>query len=106
MPLIGPDPEDEQQWVDTALQQNLSVMSSQLGAEIARDEVRIARGGHYPTLNFFASYGNSTQDGDALTTPPLRETVVDTDRDTTQFGVNFSLPIYAGGGVSSAVEHG
>jgi outer membrane protein len=103
MPLIGPDPANNDQWVDTALQRNLSLVSAQIGADIARDNVRLARSGHYPTLEIVASYGNSQRDGDTTTSdiftgvPTSRP--VDTDQDTTRIGVQFTLPIFSGGGV-------
>ncbi len=105
MPLIGPDPANDNQWVDTALQRNLSLVSAQLGADIARDNVKLARSGHYPTLEFFASYGNTQQEGDSTTFNPapvgVVDRVIDTDQDTTRFGVQFTLPIFSSGGVTA-----
>ncbi|TLY69066.1 MAG: hypothetical protein E6K45_02240 [Gammaproteobacteria bacterium] len=40
MPLKSPDPADESRWVNISLEQNLSLISSRLGAEIARDNGR------------------------------------------------------------------
>ena len=107
MPLIGPNPSNNNEWVDTALQQNLILVSSQIGADIARDNVKLARSGHYPTLEFVASYGNTQREGDATTfdlsgvgtTRPI-----DTDQDTTQIGVQFALPIFSGGGVRAEAK--
>ena len=47
MPLKGPDPQDESRWVNISLEQNLSLMASRLGADIARDNVRSAMGGSH-----------------------------------------------------------
>ena len=107
MPLIGPTPANNNEWVDTALQRNLSLVSSQIGADIARDNVKLARSGHYPTLEVVASYGNSQREGNATTfdlagvgtTRPI-----DTDQDTTQIGVQFALPIFSGGGVRAEAK--
>src|SRR5207237_10265418 len=54
MTLKSPEPADESRWVSISLEQNLSLISSRLGAEIARDNVRIAVGGHFPTLDLVA----------------------------------------------------
>ena len=54
LPLRSPDPADANQWVDLAMQQNRSLISSQIGAEIAKDDVSIARTGHYPTVDLVA----------------------------------------------------
>jgi outer membrane protein len=50
-----PDPVSEERWVDMALQQNLSLVSSRLAADIARENVSAARGGHYPSLDLVGS---------------------------------------------------
>src|SRR5438132_8256678 len=54
MPLKSPEPADQSRWVNISLEQNLSLISSRLAAEIARDNVRIAIGGHLPTLDLVA----------------------------------------------------
>src|SRR3989440_1649445 len=54
MPLKSPEPADESRWVNISLEQNLSLISSRLGAEIARDNVRVAIGGHPPLLDLVA----------------------------------------------------
>ena len=48
MPLAVPEPADPQKWVEASMEQNLALTSSRLGAEIARDDVRTAFGGHLP----------------------------------------------------------
>jgi outer membrane protein len=101
-PLIPPTPQVEQDWVDISLQQNLALESAKIGAEITRENVRIARGGHWPTLDLNASYGNSQQDGDRTTDGNASD--VDNDTDSTRIGVQFRLPIFSGGGVSSQVQ--
>src|SRR5271155_550469 len=55
--LINPDPLSEDRWVDMALQQNLSLVSSRLAADIARDNIGIARGGHYASLDLGGGAG-------------------------------------------------
>ena len=55
MPLVMPNPQSENDWVNTAMQQNLSLLSAQVGTEIARSEVNIQRSGHYPTLGLPAT---------------------------------------------------
>src|SRR5580698_2520899 len=53
--LATPDPVSEDRWVEMALQQNLSLVSSRLAADIARENVSAARGGHFPTLDLIGS---------------------------------------------------
>src|SRR3954468_1729022 len=51
MPLAMPEPADAQKWVEASMEQNLALTSSRLGADIARDDVRVAVGGHLPQVN-------------------------------------------------------
>src|SRR3984885_204281 len=61
--LATPDPASEDRWVEMALQQNLSLVSSRLGADIARENVSSARGGHYPSLDLVGSRYRENQNG-------------------------------------------
>jgi len=105
-PLIPPDPLVEQDWVDVALQQNLALESARIGADITRENVRIAQAGHYPTLDFNASVGNAKQDGDRTIDNPAGPVTspIENDSENRRIGVQFRLPIYSGGGVSSQVQ--
>ena len=77
LPLRSPEPADANQWVDLAMQQNRSLISSQIGVEIAKDDVSIARTGHYPTVDFVATRNNTDNTGFSrspcvtTTTPPF-----------------------------------
>src|SRR5690606_27196829 len=51
-----------EQWVQTALRQNLALVSARLAAEIARDTIDIQRGSRFPTLSVSMGYSGSTQD--------------------------------------------
>ena len=51
MPLNTPQPANEDKWVTCSLDQNVSLLSSRLAADIARENVKIAFGGHLPTLD-------------------------------------------------------
>ena len=51
MPLQMPEPADPQKWVEASMEQNLSLTSSRLGADIARDDVRVQFGGHLPQVD-------------------------------------------------------
>jgi len=103
-PLIPPNPQVEQDWVDMALQQNLSLESSKIGTEISRENVRIARSSHFPTLSLDASLGNFDQDSDITNNSNGIVSESKIDQDNKGFGVSFRLPIYSGGGVSAAVQ--
>ena len=62
MPLAIPEPADPQKWVEASMEQNLALTSSRLGAEIARDDVRTAFGGHLPTVDLVVGKSHSESD--------------------------------------------
>ncbi len=115
IPLISPAPADENQWVELALQQNLSLQSAQLGADIARDNIRIARSDHLPTIDFVANRVDVDTDAKQKTllnlqgqpTGSLADALSQpTDFQTSQdsFGVQFTVPLFSGGVTNSQVK--
>ncbi len=56
LPLVQPDPDNAQSWVDMSLQSNPAVLSSRAAVDVADANMRLARSGHYPTLDLIASY--------------------------------------------------
>jgi len=92
-PLTPPEPADLEQWSETALKQNLSVLAAYHRAELARKGIEVQRSGHYPTLDLVASYGVDDTTGDAASR-----------FDTGVIGLQLAVPLYQGGGVSSRVR--
>lgn len=105
IPLVSPDPEDENAWVETALNQNFLVLSSELGAEIAKDDYRVAKTGHYPTVDLVASHTETNITGTGTATNPStgNETTspIGTDSNQDSIQIQFQLPIFSGGTVSA-----
>jgi outer membrane protein len=102
--LTNPDPVSEDHWVDMALQQNLSLVSSRLAADIARENVSTARGGHYPSLDLVANGYKVTNNGNSVNndgSPYGGQTIDQTQR---TIGVQLTFPLYSGGMVSSQVR--
>ena len=103
MPLNNPEPADESRWVNISLEQNLTLISSRLQADIARENVRVAQGGHMPTLDLVAgrswNYTSSDQNFDGT---PFSN--VDSKVNDRQIGLQFTLPIYSGGFTQSKVR--
>lgn len=123
LPLRSPDPADADQWVDLAMQQNRSLISSQIGAQIAKDDVSIARTGHYPTVDFVATRNNTDNTGFSRspctisptfdncfedTTPIPEGTKVrsgtGTDLENDSLSLQIAVPIFAGGSTSARVQ--
>jgi outer membrane protein len=102
--MANPDPISEDRWVEMALQQNLSLVSSRLSADIARENASITRGGHYPSLELVGSAGRITNNGvDTFDNGnPAGGTFL--DQKQRSIGLQLTFPIYSGGLVSSQVR--
>ncbi len=112
-PLVSPEPDHVDDWVRTALTQNLSLEAARLAADITRDNIEVRRSGHYPTLDLFAARSGSRTDAtrrDRLELPNQppqpRQPYLDNDSDLYQdaIGIQVRLPIYSGGAVQSRVR--
>src|SRR5438067_4916476 len=103
MPLKSPEPADESRWVTISLEQNLSLISSRLAAEIARDNVRIAIGGHLPTLDLVAgrSYLH-TSASEIVDAPPPSS--IDSKLNDRSIALQLTLPIFRRGLTQSQVR--
>ncbi len=102
MPLNSPSPASEDQWVSAAMEQNLSLISSRLGADIAKEGVNNAQTGHYPTLDLIGTRFNNVQDADQVNNGLASPANSDILQDSIQ--LQLTIPIYAGGAVSSRVR--
>jgi outer membrane protein len=107
-PLISPNPADEGSWIDLAMDQNLSLVSSRFDEEIARDEISFRRTGHYPTLDLIANYNESdtditnqrlTLEGETLDIPGFPS-----NEESDQIRLQLTIPLFSGGQTSSRVR--
>ena len=93
--LQPPQPAKASDWTDGARSDNPAVQQARIAAEIAKREIDRQRYGHYPTLDLVGSLGrqaSSTPQGIGYTTT------------AGTIGVQFSMPIYAGGGIDARVR--
>lgn len=91
MPLVNPQPEEINTWTDTALEQNLDVISARFAIDTAREEILLQRAGHLPTLDLFAQH-NFDKSGGRFGSSKVRSSAV---------GLQLNVPIFQGGFVSS-----
>ncbi|NNF95986.1 MAG: TolC family outer membrane protein, partial [Halobacteria archaeon] len=94
-PLVAPKPENIDAWLDIAKERSLSLIAAEKEMQLAREDVSRNRAGHYPTLDLVATYGYTDADGGVFTAITGREI------DDTRVGLQFNLPIYEGGLISS-----
>ena len=102
--LASPDPASEERWVEMARQQNLSLVSSRLAADIAREDVGAARGGHFPSLDLVGSSYKATRNGVDTFADGMPAGGTTLDQNQRSIGLQLTFPIYSGGRVSSQVR--
>ncbi len=116
MELVAPSPADPDQWVREALDQNLSLVASRLGADIARDEIRVRRAGHLPTLDLVASRQETNRSSMSVNryeaTDPMtgmtevveRTSPSELDLTSNSISLQLNVPVFSGGLTSSRVR--
>ena len=110
IPLMRPDPDNAESWVQTALDQNLALISSRIASDIALDEVSMQRSVRYPTVSLSGNFGESasrtTRINNLVANPPClqqpfrcppEETGSESQAQGFSLSLNFSVPIYSGG---------
>lgn len=81
-------------WVDRAESNNLSLQAQRMSVDMARDDIKYAKAGHYPTVGLTGQYSTSKTGGD-----------VDQPRlDNSSIGIGISVPIFSGFRTSSQVK--
>jgi outer membrane protein len=98
VPIPPPQPNDQQFWVKQARESNPAVRAARSGLLVAEAQVGKTRAEHAPTLDLVASYGENYSSGS--TTMPADFA---SKGQTRQVGVQFTIPLFAGGGTSSHV---
>lgn len=96
-PITMPVPEGSQSWVDKAIANNPSLAASNAAVLAAQEELDSSKSGHYPTIDLTATYQDQSVDAD----DPMLD---GSDPENTIIALNFTLPLYAGGGVSASVR--
>ncbi|MEL0641450.1 outer membrane channel protein TolC [Pseudoalteromonas aliena] len=87
-------------FVKVAEDKNINLQVSKITVDIAKDQIELAKAGHYPKLTLSASYG------DSLTDNQINGTSFDTQPrgDSSSVGLNFSVPLYSGGATVAATK--
>lgn len=110
MPLTMPEPADPQKWVEASMEQNLALTSSRLGAEIARDDVRVQFGGHLPQVDLVVGRRHIESEDTTFFDPvpgfPNGGALTGTQEGDTDksIGLQVTVPIWSSGGTQSRVR--
>jgi len=94
-PLLIPKPNSIEAWTQSALKNSLQIAAAKHAVTAAQKAVDIARAAKSPTLDLFARHtGNSTHGEDQF----------DQDKFDATVGVQFNMPLYQGGNISSKIR--
>ena len=92
IPMLKPDPVNQDEWVAAAVEQNPLVLAARAATEVAKQEIQVQRSGHYPSVDATADYRYlDNQFGG----------IVPLERNDASIGLELSIPLYQGGLVSS-----
>lgn len=90
-----PIPNNLMEWVDLAQNQNLDILQARLQLQSANDQRRVEQAAIYPQIDAVASYGYNVQSP---------KTVISSDGDFNQIGVEMNWNIFTGGRTKTNIE--
>ena len=99
LPIVDPNPKDEEEWVATALRSNLGIKAAAAQLAAARSNVRARRSDHLPTIDATATYADSVTGGQNFFGG-----AGDTTTENTIYALSLTVPLYRGGAVRSKVR--
>lgn len=92
-PLVSPEPASINEWSETALAQNPSIMVARANVNTAEQNIELQKSGHYPSLDLVAQKNYDSQsDGNFSGSSKTHTDVI---------GIQLNIPIYEGGAVVS-----
>lgn len=111
LPLVTPDPNDVDTWVQTAEAQNLALVASRISADIAQDDIDITRSQRFPTLSLSAAANDQSSTTTTITDtvppafpPPGNGLPIPSGSDGNSISLNLSMPIFTGGATRSRIR--
>lgn len=94
-PIQPPQPARFEAWRDLAVGGNAELAAQRRAVEVAAQGIEKQRAGHLPTLSLVASSRLTSSDS---------ESAYNQQYDTDSIGIQLSVPLFAGGGVSAATR--
>lgn len=93
--LQRPEPADIDRWRERAEAENQELAAARLAAEAAMQTIDVERGSRHPTLDLVAGYDGIDRYGAGGRDP---------SSDQLSAGIELSMPLYQGGGISSQIR--
>ncbi len=91
-PLLSPEPDNIERWVEVALNENFIVQAAEFANANLRHAIDRTKSGHYPTVDLVASQSNSVSAGGSLGGSEI---------DSTALSLQLNVPLYQGGRIRS-----
>ena len=95
IPLIKPEPNNADEWINTSIKQNFQLFAAKYGLEAARENIKAQSAGHLPT---FALQGNAAQVHNAATRPSF---FIPSKQLIANVAIAMNFPVFQGGLVES-----
>lgn len=92
-----PIPDSADEWQQMAEAKNLNLIAQKISVDLAKNNINIARAGHYPTIDLKGRYSQTDND-DSFISPHS------VDVDNQSIGIEINVPIYTGGAITSSVR--
>lgn len=94
-PLLIPKPNNIDLWTKSAVNNSLQVVAASHAVTAAQKTVDVERAANSPTLDLFARHTGSSNHG---------QSELDQDKFDASVGVQFNMPLYRGGNISSRIR--
>ncbi|NCF75806.1 MAG: TolC family outer membrane protein [Proteobacteria bacterium] len=100
LPIVAPDPMDEEAWVEAAMRSNLGIRAAMEQLSSARSDSKSRLSGHLPTVD--ATVTRSTNHNGN----PLTQEFSPRETETNIYALEVTLPLFQGGRTTSRVREG
>lgn len=100
--MISPEPQNIEQWVAIAIEQNYDLKAADYKVCAARKDVRLSQGGHMPTLTVngvYENYSNNSSSSNISENPAFINAPGTTYE--TSIALNLTFPLFNGGAIKS-----
>ncbi|MEO6676797.1 MAG: TolC family outer membrane protein [Pseudomonas sp.] len=104
LPVESPVPNEAQDWVQTAIRQNLELQATHFAIDVAEQTLNQRKAGHAPSIDAVASYRKGDNDSFGYSNPTdfgsngYRDNV-----EQSSIGIELNIPLYSGGMTNSQI---
>ena len=100
LPIVNPDPLDEEAWVTAALSSNLGIKAALEQLSAVQQDKKARLSGHLPTVEATITHSNNNNGN------PLTRSFSPEESETTIYGLQMNIPVFQGGRTTSQVREG